>query len=318
MTISVECSCGRVLNVPSASAGKRIACGSCGAAVEVPETAVLEAPEDGLQEEARISSSRRRRTWKEAEASCVQGNRGWRSVETGLTVMYVSFLSLVCTVGGGLILAIAGALIDRRLAMPIIVVSILSVLALCVAIIVGKVMCCAVPESTGLRKLIIGSLIFMAAGVGLSVIFSLARAKTGGSSALPLLSTLVSTAGEFLFLLFIRGIGVHFRSKSVEKNAVNYMIFWGILTVLTAALPFIAAYTLATGTFLLMLGIAILTLAVAVFALFWYASLIRSCRDLVKRMLGDSRRARRFAGRVARVRANRGLAGAASKARAHA
>ncbi len=323
MKIQVQCSCGKTFSVDGGFAGRRGKCPHCGGAVTVPapakeepaEAQVEAVPEEEAVEaqveavteepgagiEAAEERPRRHGRARPDRAPTIDPRSagGWQTVERGLGIFHVSMVVFLAIVFG---FPFVGFLVAFMLPAMRLVLGILILLCLIgslVGMIAGRVICCAVPGKTGLQKYIIGSILTMAGGFGLAMLLVVASTQSKIPEAASIVPNLMYFSGEILFLLFLRGIGSYFKSRTYESSVRNLIIFDVVLTV---AMPALLLAALAGKSGGMLLGGVLLFVVLLIVMIVWYLRTIGAGRDLIRRNLGMSgrraKKARTMAGRM--------------------
>jgi hypothetical protein len=210
---------------------------------------------------------------------------GWLRVRSGLATLYyciviIIIAAILIAIGAGVTFAIAGNAGGEPpiLAMIPLALGVLVIFGAAIGTFVGQVLCISVPENSGARAFIIGSVICTLANIILSMAGKIAEAPV-----LSGLSSLVSMVGYALFMLFIRQSATYLGDHQLARSAFRF--------ILVGIAFFVGAIVL--GVMLGVGGLPALTAVVGFVAivcgivyLVWYLRLIRSLMATIDHRTG--------------------------------
>jgi hypothetical protein len=200
---------------------------------------------------------------------------GWRRVRSGLSNIYYSIFGMIFSI---IVIAIAGGVYGGMFAgqngadMPValtVIIGIcgLAIIAAAIGILVGQLMCAAVPENSGARG--------MAMGAALCLVVSVLMGMVGGglhNQAISSLGNVISMVGYILFVLFIKRSAAYLNNAPLAASAGRFLIFGVAMVVGGVALGVIAAIGQAPGI-LMAVGFAVFVVGLVAFV--WYLKLIQ-------------------------------------------
>lgn len=162
----------------------------------------------------------------------------------------------------------------------------LAALVAMVLFVVGQCMCCAAPEESGTKGLVIGSTICLFVSLGLSLagfFFSAVASEQRGAregfaviaAGFLLLAGILGIANHILFVLFLRSSARYFRNQQLAASAGTYQVLFVIFVVfylLALGLAIVMSADVragpAAGVFLVIIGIGLLVFFLVLFLYF--------------------------------------------------
>ncbi len=240
---------------------------------------------------------------------------GWQGVATGLTRILIGYAMIL---GQGVFagLLVAWVLLEASsgeehssASVGVLVVTaglgILALLSFFAAIMIftGKCVCAInAPELGGARWLIFACIVCMGAGVGLSIISTIAAVFSGGEAAVvsanqeqmlripaitvrEVLSVGLNLGTTILFVFFLRAIAQRFEHRSVTRLIEFYLIFSALVLAGTFMMFFVTDNPLASPLLLVLVGLGWVIEGI------WYVGLVALTRLLLSHELARPRRA---------------------------
>lgn len=210
---------------------------------------------------------------------------GWLRVRTGLATLYyciaiIFITAILMGIGAVAAFAIAGNAGGDPpvLAIIVLVLGGLVLVGAGIGSFVGQVLCLSVPENSGARSFIIGSIVCTVANVLLSMVGGAAD-----SQAISSLGSLVSIAGSVLFILFIRQAATYLGDHQLATSAMRFILF-GIGVVVGAVALGVMAGVAGAPALIAVLGLMVVVCAIVY--LVWYLKLIRSLMATIDHRTG--------------------------------
>jgi hypothetical protein len=210
---------------------------------------------------------------------------GWLRVRSGLATLYYCIVIIFITailmgIGAVAAFAIAGNAGGDSpvLALIFLVLGVVVIIGAGIGSFVGQVFCISVPENSGARAFIIGSIVCTVANVFLSMVGGAAD-----SQAISGLGSLVSLVGSVLFILFIRQAATYLGDHQLATSAFRFILF-GIAVVVGAVALGVMAGIAGAPALIAVLGLAVIVCAIVY--LVWYLKLIRSLMATIDHRVG--------------------------------
>ncbi len=313
VNIEVECPCGTIFMISSRYAGKKGKCPICGGIVRVSDLANPEPidADEALSERTVVEEDES----EAAEVSMVGSQEpilepltedlsrpkhlrpakrqdsylaGWMRVDSGLGLLYKALAAVIILSLMRQFLGFLASNISREDFKGLnIALSVIGLGAI-VGMILGKARCLYVPAKTGLRKFIVGSMLCPALAIVVSIFFVATMKKRPPS--IPKVVLMVASsygliiAGEVMFLLFLRGVGVFLKSKLFKSTVTKFIIYVAVMMVamptLAVGMAILSASSKSPAPFL---AATIVLLVLQVILLFWYFRILTGARDLIRR-----------------------------------
>ena len=210
---------------------------------------------------------------------------GWLRVRSGLATLYyciviIIIAAILMAIGAGVAFAIAGNAGGDPpiLAMIVLILGGLVIFGAAIGTFVGQVLCISVPENSGARAFIIGSVICTVANIVLSMAGKIAEAP-----ALSFLSNLVSLVGYALFMLFIRQSATYLGDHQLAASAFRFILF-GIAFFVVAIVLGVMIGVAGAPALIAVIGFAAIVCGLVY--LVWYLRLIRSLMATIDHRTG--------------------------------
>jgi hypothetical protein len=210
----------------------------------------------------------------------------WEKVRTGVALVYYSVIVILLAVIlmviiGGVMGAMEGGRPDAGPSVGMMIVfGIAGIVMLCagIASLVGYVMCAYVPEVSGAKKYITGSLFCMVINFMCGFISGAA-----GIEALSALGSLFSLGGWVMFILFIRHTAEYLGNQALASSAGRFLIFAVVMFVGAFGLG-IALAVAETPALLGILGLAAIIGGLIGFV--WYVNMLQKLMTTIDERLG--------------------------------
>jgi hypothetical protein len=208
---------------------------------------------------------------------------GWRRVRSGLATLYYCIAAIFIAV----ILMVLGMVLGPAIAgpggngMPVVsivfvVIGGIVILGAGIGTLVGQAMCLNVPEASGARGFIIGTIACVVANIFLSLV----------GAAIPpvgMLGSLASIVGNVLFILFIRQSANYLGDQQLAASAFRFLMF-GIAFVVGAMMLGFMAGVGGSEVLLGLLGLSVIVCGIV--SLVWYLRLLRSLMATIDQRTG--------------------------------
>ncbi len=187
-----------------------------------------------------------------------------RRTGLGLSLVYYGIITLLLTATVG---AIVVPFLLPKAPMVLIVVGI-AIMAGFLLLVIGPILCLAVPSESGAKGFILGSVTLQV----INVAFSVAQQFAGIPQALIPVTQLVSIVSAILFVMFMKKLAEYIGRPDLAKRAQNVLII-GVVLLLVAI---VAAGAMAVNPMFGMLGLVLAVLGLMAFVM--YANLVDALR----------------------------------------
>jgi len=210
-----------------------------------------------------------------------------RQTAVGLTLVYYGIVLLLLCVLVFMFGAMAAGL-ARNIIVGMLVFGAagIGLVVACVLLLVGPLVCLAVPAQSGARSYLIGSVVFQAASIAYAVLANLAPVPI--PPAVSLILSLLGVVGTVLFILFMKKLAEYIGHRRLADRARNLLATL-VATVVLGGVLGLGAVVLTTagipaGTLGLVIGaLGLLVLMLGLIAFVMYANLINALRKALRK-----------------------------------
>ena len=209
-----------------------------------------------------------------------------RQTRIGLTLVYYGIvlvlLSILVLMFGGFVAGGAGDGV-----FPFVIgAAAMGIVAACILMFAGPLVCLAVPSESGARGLIIGSVVFQLANLSYVIVLQFLPVEI--PAAVDLVLSLLGLVGTVLFILFMKKLAEYIGRERLAARARNLLITLAVLVALGAVVVAAAVAEALEGfpvgipgMATVLLGLVVVVLGLIVFVM--YANLIDALRKALRR-----------------------------------